>query len=126
MLAGSGGLYLLTVGQTFEELEQQQEQVEIERVQAVLQTQIDDVQYIAEDFGHWDLTYQYAVDRDPAYLEANLGSGETAFLEVDAVLFFDTENQAHSPTARPTDTAKAQAQKAVHNNPPHQSPSPQE
>ncbi|MEM7100993.1 MAG: CHASE4 domain-containing protein [Pseudomonadota bacterium] len=93
MLVGSGALYLLTVGQTFDHLERQQEQVEIDRIQAALGMELASVLYIAEDFGHWDLTYEFAQTRAADYLEANLSSGETEFIKIDVILFLDTNNQ---------------------------------
>ena len=80
LLAVSAILYLLIVNSTFDEIENKQDQAELDRVAAVLTMQMEDIEYLADDFGHWDLTYDYVESRDTKYEQANLGEGELAFL----------------------------------------------
>ena len=91
LLVVSALLYQIIVNNTFDRLESNRERTELARVQAILQMQQDDVVYIGQDFGHWDLTYDYVTHKDQKYVQANLSDGEMEFIEAHVVAVFDLQ-----------------------------------
>ena len=90
LLVVSALLYFAIVNAAFTDIEDHQDQAELDRVSAVLRLQLEAMEYLAEDIGHWDLTYEYVLDRNNDYLEANFSAGELDFLGANFVAIANT------------------------------------
>lgn len=90
LLVVSALLYFAIVNAAFTDIEDHQDQAELDRVSAVLRLQLEAMEYLAEDIGHWDLTYEYVLDRNDDYLEANFSAGELDFLGANFVAIANT------------------------------------
>ena len=90
LLVVSALLYFAIVNTAFTDIEDHQDQAELDRVSAVLRLQLEAMEYLAEDIGHWDLTYEYVLDRNHDYLEANFSAGELDFLGANFVAIVNT------------------------------------
>ena len=90
LLVVSALLYFAIVNAAFTDIEDRQDQAELDRVSAVLRLQLEAMEYLAEDIGHWDLTYEYVLDRNNDYLEANFSAGELDFFGANFVAIANT------------------------------------
>lgn len=93
VLVGSVWAYLALVQARFIELENARNQALIERVQVAYQTQIDGVEYDAENFSYWDETYRFIQAPSQQYLDAHVAADFLDFSELNLLLLIDDDNR---------------------------------
>lgn len=65
----------------------------LERSQATIQYQLQQLKKVVQDWAFWDDTYDYVKSRDPAYRESNLSSTTFINLDIDVFLLGDEEGR---------------------------------
>jgi len=72
-------------------LERQIEELDVNRVEAVLQYRIDALAGYIADWAYWDDTYQFVQDRNQQYIDSNLAPATTfTVFQIDAIAFTNT------------------------------------
>lgn len=82
----------LILFRSFLDLEQQDAATNIERMEQVLQHQMEAVTTTAGDWAHWDATYDFVEDRNEGYITENLSDESFATLGNHLLLLLDTQN----------------------------------
>lgn len=83
------------IGNSFEELEKEEVTKNIARATAAINMQSKNLAIIASDWGQWDETYYFLLNQSESYVATNLDVDAIANLEVDAMLFYDTNGQLY-------------------------------
>ncbi|MCU0241444.1 MAG: hypothetical protein MUF51_03360 [Vicinamibacteria bacterium] len=82
---------LLAAG--FSRIEERDARLDMERVREAVAGQIGGICQKANDWAYWDDAYAYAADRNPGFLKTNVAPSAFSGLDVDFILFFDTDGQ---------------------------------
>jgi len=90
VLSASLSIILLT---GYTRLEERNVQRNLQRLKEALTEEVRDLERATEDWAAWNDTYQFASDRNLAYLRANLGGSTFANLRISFLLMFDRQNQ---------------------------------
>ena len=79
----------------FSRLEEQIMSQNVQRVLEALDNDLDILDRLAIDWGHWDDTYTFALDRNPAYLTANYpeGGDTPLYLRLNLMMILDASGQ---------------------------------
>lgn len=80
-----------SLGRSFEKLEVENTQRNVQRVKEALYEEIKQLNVSAEDYASWDDTYQYVVGENPEYREINLIPESFAGLEINAIALLNNE-----------------------------------
>ncbi len=75
-------------------LEAQEIESNVRRIQYSLQSEIDDLDILTDDWAAWDDTYYYMQDYDQNYIESNLIESTFSGLELNFVIFFDSKGNS--------------------------------
>jgi len=78
---------------SFVRLEEQESDEDTRRVINALQSKLADLHILGADWSNWDDTYQFVQDRNPAYVESNLGDETFASLRINLILLMDSSGQ---------------------------------
>ena len=89
LLAVFSALYIIFANDYFSALETDLEQRELLRAQALVDSQLEDVTYVAENYAYWDETYSFMSAPNEQYIEANFSPDELEFNQVNLIAFFD-------------------------------------
>jgi len=92
------------IGNSFEELEQEEVTKNIARATAAIDMQSENLAIIASDWGQWDDTYYFLLGQSDYYVANNLGVDAIANLRVDAMLFYDTDGHLYQVVGVNPDT----------------------
>lgn len=60
---------------------------------SIIKNGFDSVNTVISDWGGWDDTYNYVIDKNPKYIESNLYDGEYPVLKVNIVVLADSNNK---------------------------------
>jgi PAS domain S-box-containing protein len=74
--------------ESYASLEQEEVGRELERVEAVLENDLDEIEGVALDWGLWDETFYFARGEDPGYIERNLMEETFSNLGMDLFLIY--------------------------------------
>ncbi len=77
----------------FAELERNESKANVRRVADALDERIAKIGQAADDYAGWDDTYQYILDGNQRYIDANLTNESWANLEVNLVVYASTSGQ---------------------------------
>jgi PAS domain S-box-containing protein len=77
----------------FTRLEEQEVGEDVERVRNTLANEFASLQATASDYAHWDDTYSFAQDANADYIEANLFDATFINLQLNLMVFLNTEGQ---------------------------------
>jgi diguanylate cyclase (GGDEF)-like protein len=78
---------------TFVDTEQQQANVNLDRVEGVINDTITQLDKINYDMADWDLTYQFIQDRNQSYIDDYLSVETFENFQVDMVYFYNIEDE---------------------------------
>ncbi|WP_416674350.1 CHASE4 domain-containing protein [Egbenema bharatensis] len=78
---------------SYAELENQQMNQSVQRVLDTLSGKLNSLSRQALDYGRWDDTYEFIVDRNPDYIEANFVNLHIADLELNAIVYVDSSGE---------------------------------
>ena len=91
------GLNFLVLKQTIEpsfvKIEQDQALTNANRIKNAIEREVDYLSSISSDWAFWTDTRKFILDRDEAYVEANLVPASLTGLKVDALLIYDLRGQ---------------------------------
>jgi signal transduction histidine kinase len=76
---------------SFAELERTDARTSMRRIDNALNLLIDRVAISATEWGNWDETYRYAVERDPQYVASNITEIGLRQLDINVLLFVTTD-----------------------------------
>lgn len=81
---------------SFEDLEREEAEHDVERVHQAIAADIDQLRRISIDWGAWDDTHSYILGHNPNYVADNLGSVNTlADLDLDLFVITDRQGNIH-------------------------------
>src|SRR5450631_1544548 len=88
------GIALLVVQQrillpSFAELEREGARTDLDRVKNTLKRDLDLLYSMTADWGNWDATYQFMIDRDPAFIRTSMTVNAIQGYRADAVALVD-------------------------------------
>ncbi len=78
-----------SVTPAFERIERQSTELHVSRIMNTMKRDLDGLIALAEDWGHWDLTYDFITNVNQTYIDANLGDSTFVSLGINAVAYFD-------------------------------------
>ncbi|MCS7222005.1 MAG: GAF domain-containing protein [Anaerolineae bacterium] len=78
---------------SFAALERENAQKNVERVLVALSYELSELDRITVDWAEWDDTYAFMEDRNPEYIESNLGDVTLVDLKLNVMLFVDASGQ---------------------------------
>ncbi len=76
---------------SYRNLERDEIRSAVDQINTTLDTRIDDLSALTNDWAAWDDTYQFMQDRNQNYLDSNLVNGTFEGLGVNLILYLDTE-----------------------------------
>lgn len=76
-----------------EDFEEQAFKDNIETVARIIDSQISPLVGLALDYGRWDATYEFALGRNPAYVDEHVEDSTFPALGVDAAYIFDNQGR---------------------------------
>jgi signal transduction histidine kinase len=77
----------------FRELESEDAVTQVNRTTNALNEEIDSITTMVRDYANWDDTYQFVQDNNTAYIENNLVDETFEHLDVNLMIFLNSENQ---------------------------------
>ncbi|WMW21346.1 response regulator [Methanolobus mangrovi] len=93
-------LLTITTGQIiesgFNHLEVEEITRNVERVNATIDSRIDHLVILANDWGHWDDSYYFLLGEDEDYVYNNLDINSMTNLQVDMMLYYDATGELYS------------------------------
>lgn len=92
LLLGSAVAYFFTVQNSFQQIEQENVQRHIDRVRAVFDYELDQLEFFLSDFSSWDVTYEHMLERNPDYAAQNLEDGTIEYQRIRMVMILSEEN----------------------------------
>ncbi len=93
VLSGSLSLIML---RSFDELEREEAERDVERVHQAIAADIDQLRRLSIDWGAWDDTHSYVLGNNPSYVADNFGSATTlADLDLDLFVISDRQGKIH-------------------------------
>jgi signal transduction histidine kinase/CheY-like chemotaxis protein len=78
---------------SFAQLERQAAKTDLERVTYALAGDIEQLGITARDWANWMDTFQFMLDRNRAYVDANLNTDAIASLKLNALVFIDLQGR---------------------------------
>jgi sensor domain CHASE-containing protein len=78
---------------SFEALEREEAEKNLERALQALTRELDHLAVSATDWATWDDTYQFVQDHNPGYVESNLNSEALEGLKVDLLYIYDSAGE---------------------------------
>jgi PAS domain S-box-containing protein len=101
-------LFAVVTGQildnSFHKLEQEEVTKNLERADSAIESKINKLAITAVDWGYWDDTYHFVRGEDDEYITNNLGPESLINLQVDMMLFYDSEGELYYASAADPDT----------------------
>lgn len=87
------GSFSLILQRSYDRLEQQDAQRNLQRVDEVLAGDLAQLQSLTEDWAAWDHTYAFIQDGNPDYLESNLSKYALERLQLNAIAFVNPDGE---------------------------------
>ena len=93
----------VTIDRTYARLDNESARRQVLRAHSYIDYVLGAFGSTCSDWAYWDDTYQYVVDHNPAYADSNLSPSSLATIEVDIMLFLDTNGKiVHAGLQTPT------------------------
>lgn len=89
------GFTVQVLGNSFSQLENNEVSQNVGRATAALDTRIDDLAVTANDWGHWDDTYNFVLGEFNYYVTNNLESSTIANLQLNMMLFYNNSGKLY-------------------------------
>lgn len=86
-------LTYLVLTRGYLDIEHQQAERNMLVVENTLANQFETLTRVAVDWGHWDDTYNFVLDLNGAYIEANLGDDALANLDLNMMLYINNDRE---------------------------------
>jgi len=100
-------LFMVTeqiVGTSFSELEENEISKNVGRVKAALELRTNTLASTANDWGHWDDTYNFLLGELDDYITTNLEASAIANLQLNMMLFYNNSGQLYYAAGADIDT----------------------
>ncbi len=102
----------------FLNLESQRTEVNLSTVRNAFQARLADMDKTAADWGHWDDTFRYIVDKNAAYAKSNLAPEQLETIHLDTLIIFNDKGQvvssrANDPSWRDPNSARPEVIEAI-------------
>lgn len=89
--------------QSYLDLENQDILSDIARLQYTLEHEIENLSVLTNDWAAWDDSYDFMLDANPDFINSNLGQNTLENLDLNFMIYWNTDLQVHFFNYKPTD-----------------------